>query len=228
VAKNAIVESNGIIYFAAMDSPYAYETATGHITNIAERGGKGGIRQEWQAFTEAERIAAVAGYDRNRNCVLFHVGSQNYIFWIDTGSWVNFTGISTPLWLFTGVDGEMIVLADQATDTIANVFGGTPDVSTRMRWQTGVIEGPLRTKRIRIPFKGTDLMEVDFYDAVDSTSTGRIPRRTLQREALTTKKGTEASGSFSRLQVRVQSVNSTNSDNEMERIEIDADGITKK
>jgi len=107
------------------------------------------------------------------------------------------------------------------------VFGSSPDKATQIKWQTGVIEGPVRTKRIRIPFKGTDGLTVKFYDAQESATVQRIPDIILQANTLTTKRGKEASGSFNRLQILVQTADTTTVDNEIERIEIEADRKNK-
>ena len=110
---------------------------------------------------------------------------------------------------------------------ISVVFGSSPDTATQIKWQTGVAEGPIRTKRIRIPFKGTDDLTVKFYDAQESVAVQRIPDVILQANTLTTRKGKEASGLFNRLQILVQSALTTTVDNEIERIEISADQLNK-
>ncbi len=232
VSKKGVIEANGIIYFAAHEGIFAFNLTNivkeSDLVNISDRGGKGGIRQEWQALSEANRQGTIAGYDRNKNCILFSAGGTNYVFWIDRGAWTTFTGINTPQWFFTGIDGELIILTSSGNDEMANVFGSSPDVATQWIWQGGVMEGPIRTKRIRVPFKGTDNMTAKFYDAQESATVQRLPDKILQSNSLTIRRGAEASGLFKRLQVRVQSASSTNSDNEIERIEIEADRLNKK
>jgi hypothetical protein len=225
-SKRGIAEANGIVYFAGLDNIFAFNSITAELIAISE----GRIRDAWQGFTTAQKQGSVLGYDRNRNCVAVSISTTTYLFWIDRGVWTTFTGLNHATygvteWFTTGYDGELIAIMNDGS--IFDVFAGTPTENTQLQFQSGVLEGPLRTRRLRIPYNGSDNLTANFYDAEKSTTVPML-QRTYGSQSTKDRISKETSNRFDRLQLSVQSDASTNIDQEIEKFELEADGMSKE
>lgn len=236
IAKKGIVQAGGIIYIAGLENIYSFATLGSYsqrgaiLRKIGDRetqnGTKGGIRNEWLDFSVANRQAAVMGYDRNLNCVVLAVSTTIYLYFIDLDAWYTYDGIEDAVtWFTTGYDGELIALAGS---TIKNMFSATPDVSNEMDWKTGVLPGPLRTNRIRMPYSGSDDTTIKLFDAERSTTNPQIAPVKFKAQSTVKRIPKEASGRFERFQLNVITDSSTNVDNEIEGIEIEHRQVQKK
>lgn len=227
-AKEGFAESNGIIYFCGMDNIYAFRVVDAALYKITERGGKGGIRETWQGFTESQRQSAKLGYDRRRNCLLLRVASSHYVYWIDKDQWGTYSGLANNAdSMFTGIDGELYVI--DSAGSVVECFASSPETNTQMHYKTGIINEPVRVLKEECSFEGTDKMTLDMYDEQFSNTYPRAPQ-TLFTKKDTGKQRVEryTSCEFERLQLELKSASSSNTDNVIESLKIEAEKINDK
>jgi len=224
--KNAVVEANGIMYFATRNDLMIYYPQFNTIKSLAS----GRIREAWKDIDKDATSIAV-GYDNKLDVVVFSAGSDNFIFNVPISPADTFTADTQAFGafhqydvakqftrFFTNTDGQLLGITND--NLMHGLFDTTSTESLAMTQRTSAIEGPVHLRELTLYHKGSDDITVNIYDLDISAI---VPCETIvfTPYSINREEKQRPSIQVGTLQLEFVSSASVNTDNEIVYYEID-------
>lgn len=191
-SRNAIVNVNGLLYFANLEDIYLYNSQQNIVRSIAT----GFVRDAWKALSTANKQAAAIGYDQRFEKLVIAAGTTVYTYNLPAfyasdlasdvqavGSWELYSVSKTFVRFYTDLIGRCIGI-DSAGIAYELFSSGS---SNTLVWEKVLGESLIAVEGIRLTYNATGTITVQVFDMAKNATypvmTYKFPAQSLHREA---------------------------------------------
>lgn len=207
-SKNGVQVLNNVVYYAGVDSLYAYDGSA--VRDIGDR-----IKSDWSSISLAHREACFTGVSQRLKQFYVLAGSTLFVWNVLQQNWKTETLDFTWTSFGAGVSGELFGSNGSA---LYQLDASSYTSSRALSWKSHRINTMrVRPRRFRMSYQTSDLLTIKLYDASLSTS---VPRQTLYAPSTMKKLNVPVSFESNEVLIEVASASSTNDDLEISEIEL--------
>ena len=221
VSERGVQVIDNVVYFCSEDSIYAFGGDAG--SSVVDIGIP--IKKDWQATSLSNRQSAITAVNQRLKQFYIYVGGTTYVYDTIYKNWKTVNDGVTWVYFANTPDGNLLGATPSA---IYELDSSSQTNSTALSWKSGHIDSSrIRPRRFRASYKSSDTITVKLYD-VENSSTQ--PVETLYLLPSSTEKHVDMPISFEsdRIQVEVTSASSTNTDLEIDFVEIAGRALEKR
>lgn len=227
VSSNGVQEIDRTLYFCSQDSIYAFSGIGDTRSQVIDIGKP--IKEQWQAIPLADRQSAITGIDENLKLFFIRAGTTNYVYDTLEGYWKTYVdNISWTIWnnkfrdRFLGSDGSQILDLTPASTQTSN---------SSLKWRSSVFDvSKFNVRRLRVVYRSSDSFTVKIYNELSEPSNPDTPIKTMTFNPSTVEHRVSRPLSIrtNRLFIEVETTASTNTDFELDAIELDVKPIQRR